>query len=469
MRKRKRKLIPKRKSDLRVLNHTVGKIMIDRLPALFAWAAALFVGIVLAPVGPVFAQQATFTSFRGTNGASVVDAKTPSTIAAKDFIWKTDLPGRGWSSPVYDNGKIWLTAAEEKAASEAEIAKKLEGVQFPTVKTAVKSVELFALCVDLKTGELLKRIELASNPDPQPINPMNSFASPTCAISGSNVICHFGADGTWCLDTETGAKKWHRKIVIDHSVGSGSSPVISDGKVILVYDGVDQQFVTAVSLEDGTDVWKTDRPPFENDNGEFQKAYSTPLIIDVDGTLQAVVPGAQWVCAYDVKTGEEIWRASYGFGFSVTPMAVWAEGLITFSTSFPKAEFIAIKPGKGDLTDKILWRQRNAPSMSSFIVDAGKIYAAADRPGRLVCVDLKTGKVENQVRLLPNVSASILKSGENLYLGNRDGKMKIVRCTPEMKEVGSFDFASPILATPTVVDNDLLVRTRESIIRIGKR
>jgi outer membrane protein assembly factor BamB len=430
----------------------------------------LFLFAILTCCSTAIAQQSPFTSFRGSDGTSSSDAKTPKQWTEDNFVWKTDLPGRGWSSPVYANGKIWLTAAEEVAAAKEDIEKKLQGVQYAKIKTGVKSIEMFALCVDLETGSVLKKIKLGDNDDPQLINPMNSFASPTCAIADGKVVCHFGAHGTWCLDTNSGEKLWHREFIINHSVGAGSSPVIDGDKVILVCDGCDQQYVAAVDLASGEDAWKTDRPPIEKDNdGEFRKSYCTPLVMEIDGVRQAIVPGSQWICSYNVETGEEVWRADYGFGFSLTPMAVWSDGLISFSTCYPNTEFVAVKPGKGDVTDQIAWRGRNAPAMSSFVTHEGKIYAVGDRPGRIMCLDAKTGELIKQVRLVPNVSASILKSGGHLYIGSRDGIMKVVECSPELNEVGSFDFKSPIYATSTVVGDDLLVRTKDSIIRIGAK
>jgi len=295
---------------------------------------------------------------------------------------------------------------------------------------------------------------------------MNSYASPTCAIADGKVICHFGAYGTWCLDAASKETLWTRKFVVDHSVGPGSSPIIDSGKVILVCDGVDQQYIAAVELETGKDAWKTNRPKIVASSREFMKAYSTPIVEEIDGVRQAVVPGANWICGYNVETGDEIWRAKYGSGFSVTPMAVFAEGNFIFSTGFMQPEFVAIKPGKGDISSSIQWRARNAPSMSSFVVADGVVYATSDRPGVLRSVDARTGEEITKKRFLPNVSSSMLRAGDHLYIGSRDGIMKVTKCDPQLKEVSTFDFGSPIYATPAVVGNDLLVRTKDYLVRI---
>jgi hypothetical protein len=407
-----------------------------------------------------------WSQFRGIDGKASTAANTPTTWSEDNFAWKVELPGRGWSSPVYMDDEVWLTAATEEAASKEEIAEKLEGVAFARIKTAARTVELFAICVDLNSGKIKHKVELGKVGDPQPINPMNSYASPTCAIADGKVICHFGAHGTWCLNRGDGSIEWTREFVINHSVGPGSSPVISGDKVILVCDGCDKQYVAAVKLSNGETVWQTDRPPIKEKNGEFRKSYSSPLLIDLDGVTQAVVPGAQWICSYNVEDGSEIWRADYGRGYSLTAMAVYSAGLFTFSTAYDNMEFVAVSPGKGDVTESIKWRGRNAPSMSSFVEDGGKIYAVSDRPGALMCINAETGEVENKKRFISNVSASILKSGGHLYVGNRDGIMKVVRCDLELSEVSSFDFGSPIYATPSVVGDDLLVRTKDFLVRI---
>ena len=410
----------------------------------------------------------SWRQFRGNDGTSSSVAKTLTKWTEEDFKWKTELPGRGWSSPVYRDGKIWLTSAIEEAASAEEIERKLEDVQFAKIKTAASSVKLFAICVDLQSGKLLKNIPLRTVSDPEPINPMNSYASPTCAISGNKVVCHFGAYGTWCLDTRSGETLWHREFVIKHSVGPGSSPVIFKDKAIFVCDGMDEQYLVAVGVDDGKTIWKTDRPPMKSENGEYRKSYSTPVVIEVAGKTAAVVPGAQWIVAYDPDDGSEIWRADYGFGFSVTPMAVYGEGIVVFSTAYKHKEFVGVRPGSGDISDSgIVWRGRNAPSMSSFLCDDGKIFAISD-PGVALCLAMKTGEVLGKKRMLANVSASLLKCGGHFYVANRNGQMKVVECDSEMEVVSEFDFGSPVYATPAVFENDLIIRTKDFLVRVGK-
>ena len=409
-----------------------------------------------------------WVQFRGPEASSTTQSELPvKWTSEENFKWRLKLPGRGWSSPVHADGIAWMTAAIETKATAEQIKKKLEGVQLPQIKTAAASVEFHALAVDLESGKLVHDIVLDRTSDPQPINPMNSYASPTPVISDGKVICHFGSYGTWCLDAKTGAKLWQTKYVIDHSVGPGSSPIVVDSKVILACDGCDLQFIAAVNLDDGKEAWKTDRPPIRDTNGEFRKGYCTPVVCSIDGSKQIVVTGSQWICAYSPSSGEEIWRLDYGRGYSMTGQPFMLDDMIIFPTGYDNNEFVAFVPkGTGKLSgEQIVWRKRGAPTMSSSLLVGNKIYSAGDR-GILSIMNASTGAVEKRARTIGNISSSPLLANGNIYIGSRDGKMVVVSCDANLQTLHEYDFGSPIYASPCPVGNDLLVRTADELIRI---
>ncbi len=412
---------------------------------------------------------ATWPQFRGPHGNGLSIAKLPTDLAnKKNHVWSTKTNGVGWSSPVVSNGQIWFTSAVTTKATREQIAAKLKGIQFAEIKTMASSVEFHAVCLDANTGGVLHDIVLATADNPDPINPMNSYASPTPAMVGERVVCHFGNYGTWCLNTNDGKIVWSTKLVVDHSVGPGSSPVVAGNKVLLVCDGIDQQYVAAVNLKDGELAWKTNRPTMRTTNGEFRKAYSTPLLIEVNERKIAVVPGAQWTVAYDPESGKEVWRADCGDGFSTTPMAVYESGLIVMSTGYTKPEFVAIRAdGNGDVSKThIAWRaSKGAPTMPSAIARNSMLYAISDA-GILTSYDIANGTEKARNRIGGNFSASPILAGELLYLSDRAGTVTVVRADSELTVVSKNIFGSPILASPAVVGNDLIIRTEEAILRI---
>ena len=434
--------------------------------------AIFFLCALAIPNPSATADDGGWTQFRGPTGEGLANVKLPTELAnKKNHVWSTSISGVGWSSPVVSNGQVWFTSAVTKEATPEQIAAKLAGVQFAQIKTMAQSVEFHAICLDLSTGKLLHDKVLATDDNPSPINPMNSYASPTPAIFADNVICHFGNYGTWCLNTKTCETIWSTKLIVDHSVGPGSSPIVFGNKVILVCDGIDQQYVAAVNLQDGRTAWKTNRPQIRASNGEFRKAYSTPLIIPIHGRPQAVIPGAQWTVAYDPDNGDEIWRADCGDGFSTTPMAIFESGLIVMSTGYTKPEFVAIRPdGKGDVSKThIAWRaSKGAPTMSSAVARDGDMFAMSDT-GILTRYDVSNGQEKARHRIGGNFSASPILAGEHLYFSDRKGMMTVVKIDNELTVVSTNDFGSPILASPAVIENDLIVRTEAEIIRITSR
>lgn len=414
--------------------------------------------------------------FRGPRGNGVAAIESaPVEISKANTAWKTPIPGSGWSSPVHSKNHIWLTTAETRAATEEQIAKKRQGVDFAQMKTVAGAVTFRAICVDANTGAIKHNIKLRQLDDPELIHGLNSYASPTPTISGDRVVCHFGSYGTWCMNLTTGEKLWEQnELVVDHSVGPGSSPVIAGNTVLVVYDGIDTQFVAGLDLATGKPKWKTKRPPMRKANGEFCKAYSTPLVIDVAGQTQAVVPGAQWMCAYDPESGKELWRADCGSGFSTTPMAVYDSGLVVCSTGFMAPELVAVDPANsGDVTSRIAWKTKNGGSTMPTAVAADGAIFAMDEKGRLSVIDIKTGNVQARVRVGGNFCSSPLLAAGRLYVGSREGVLSVYAIEKvdgklqEPKLLARNKLDGDLMASPAVIGSDFIIRTSKSLMRVS--
>ncbi|TWU51746.1 outer membrane protein assembly factor BamB family protein [Rubripirellula reticaptiva] len=434
----------------------------------FCIAVLLASLLAIAMSMPGYAQQ-PWTQFRGPDGSGISENSNvelqidPLNGAA----WRTETLGHGWSSPVTDGNIVWMTAAKVTLATAEQKKQALADVQLADMKDVAGSVELLAIALDAKTGKTLHVIELGQVAEPKPIHPMNGYASPTPAIDGDRVVVHFGQYGTWCLDLQSGDVLWQRTFVVDDSVGPGSSPVIHQGNVILTCDGMDKQFVVAVSLATGETIWKTDRPTIDASNEEYRKSYSTPLLIQVDGKTQAVIPCAQWCVAYDPQTGQELWRVDHGNGFSVTPMPSFAGGKLIFSTGFMKAELIAVDPHRrGDVTGShVTWRASKGGSrMSSMVTDESRIYSISD-DGILTALRLSDGQTLYRERLGGKYSASPFRVQNRIVLANHDGEFTVFRTGDKFEELAKYEFDEQVMASPCVIDNGLLIRTASAVYR----
>ena len=447
------------------------KQMNKRFQSTVLFAVGLFLSFGLA--APLSAQDSSankasdaWRQFRGPTGMGVSERGLKQ-IEFDSPRWRTPLKGVGWSSPVTDGDRIWVTAAVTTEASAEEKQKKLAGVQFSQMKDVAGSVEVLVHSVDVETGDVVVSRSLGLIDDPNPIHPMNSYASPTAAIASGKVVCHFGSYGTWCLDANTGETLWQRKLVVDDSVGPGSSPTIVDGIVVLICDGIDQQFVAGLDLETGETKWKTNRPAMRTSNPEYKKAYSTPLLIEIDGKKQVVAVGAQWVCGYDPKSGEEIWRFDHGSGFSTTPMPILVDGSLVFSTGYMRPELVAIDPsGQGDITStNLLWRSsRGIPAKPSPVSNGKSVYLISDG-GVASSLSLKDGSILWQKRLGGSYSASPLMYGSQILVGNHEGSLHVFCDDEGYREVTKYDFGEQIMSSPIPFEDGLLIRTKSAIYR----
>lgn len=421
----------------------------------FAFAAALGLALCVGSLlsgriaraeGPV-----DWPQFRGAGGEGHVEgANVPlrwseTDAGSENIRWKTELPGKGYSSPVVSSGRAWLTTATDEGRS------------------------LRVLAIDVESGSILRDVEVF-RVEPGAKHAKNSHASPSAVLADGRVFVHFGRHGTACLEADSGAVVWKRDdIRIDHEVGPGSSPVVHENLLVLTYDGTDRQFLTALDRRGGSTVWTTKRPNLEYKSGEARKAFCTPLILEAAGRLQLVSPGADNVFAYDPATGAEIWRVRYD-GFSNVPRPVFGNGLVYVCTGFGKPDLLAIRPdGMGDVTGThVAWTYRGqVPAKPSPLLLGESIYLFGDQ-GILTCVDAVEGKERWRKRLGGEFSASPFLASGRIYASNELGQTFVIEPNDdEYRELGVNPLPDPILASAAVIGDTILMRTETALYRIG--
>ena len=300
--------------------------------------------MLLASASLIQAQQ-PWPQFRGPTGDGHGKAvNLPDTWSeSQNIAWKAPIAGRGWSSPVIADNVAWMTSATVTPITEEEKARirkeKLATNPMVNQMDIGGPVKMFAVGVDLTSGKIIKTIALFEVEEPDPIHSLNSYASPTPILDGNKLYCHFGRFGTACADVATGNILWKTQLVIDHSVGPGSTPVLHDGVLIVPCDGCDMQYVTGLDANTGEQRWRTDRPPLEGSLGDIHKAFGTPLVVTHNGIPQVISVGAQWFVAYEPATGREIWRFRYGNGFSNVPRPVVAGNIAYLCTGLLRRKF----------------------------------------------------------------------------------------------------------------------------------
>lgn len=384
-------------------------------------------------------------AFRGPSGQGLApDAVVPVEWAeGKNVAWKTAVPGRGWSSPVVADGRVWLTSA---VSSREGASLRLAGFDAADGRPLV-DVEVFRIWRDQATT-----------------NPKNSDASPTPVVDGDRVYVHFGAQGTAAVST-AGDVIWKTKMPYESQHGNGGSPILHGDLLIINCDGFDQAFVVALDTTSGKQRWRRSR------RQPSSQAYSTPLVIRVGDADQVVTVGASYTTALDPGTGREIWRVYYRDGFSNVPRPVFGHGLVYITTGFQQPSLLAIRPdGTGEVTrTHIAWTlARGVPFTPSPILAGDELYVVNDL-GILQCLDARTGEAIWVERLGGNYSASPVLAGGRLYFPSEEGATTVVAPGRTFTRVAVNTLDGAILASPAVAGGALFIRTSTHLYRLQDR
>jgi outer membrane protein assembly factor BamB len=362
--------------------------------------------------------------------------------------WKTAIPGRGWSSPVIMEGKVWITTAEPDGTNMRVIG------------------------VDAAKGTILHNITVFNHSEFQETHQLNSFASPSPVVEPGRVYVHFGTYGTACLDTRTGSKIWSRDdINCEHEVGPGSSPFIYNNLLILTMDGTDVQYLIALDKNTGKTVWKTPRNmDYTGRTPDTHKAYTTPVIARVNGTDQLISPCAHAVMAYDPLTGKEIWRVQ-AEGFSASARPVTSNGLVYVNTGFSPPSVVAIKlEGTGNKTENaVTWmNKRNLSARSSPLLIDGLFYMVTTG-GLAKCLDPLTGEEIWSQRVGGETSASPVFAGGRIYTFDESGLTTVFTPGRQFTKIAENSLPDGFMASPAVVDGALFLRTKTHLYEIISR
>ena len=377
------------------------------------------------------------------SGAPLVTEWGPDT----NVVWKTPIPGSGWSSPIVWKGKVYLTTAVPKDQGE---------------------LSLRALCLDVASGKVDWDVEVfqPSKASAAKIHKKNSHASPTPTTDGERLYVHFGHMGTAALDL-MGKVLWTRTgLYAEPQHGCGGSPILVEGRLVFSCDAHDKQFVIALDAKSGETAWQTPRP--KKPGRPF--SFGTPTVVEVDGKKQIVSEGSDLLAAYDPKTGNELWRTTFT-GYSVIPKPVVGHGMIYFSTSFDMAKVNAVKlGGKGDVTSShTAWAlAKGAPHTPSPLLAGDELYLVSDR-GQFTCVDAKKGSVIWDDKLRGNYSASPILANGNIYVTSEEGKGTLIKAGRTKEILGEFDLKEKTFASFAAADGGLFVRTETLLYKFARR
>ncbi len=417
----------------------------------------------------------SWPQFRGPQSSGVADAKMPDTWSAtENVVWKVDVPGIGWSSPVVSGDQVFVTAVV--ASSEEEKPKK--GLYFGGERKAPADEHRWMVyAIDFKTGKMLWEKEVFRGVPKTSHHLKNTYASETPVTDGEHVYAYFGNIGLYCFDMN-GKLEWSRPYgpyATRYGWGTASSPIVYKGRIYLVNDNDDHSFMDVLDKTTGKLITKVDR-------ADEKTNWSTPYIWQNEKRTEIVTTGTNHVRSYDLD-GKVLWEFT-GMSSIVIPTPFSKNGLLYLSSGYVGDQTrpaYAIRAGaSGDITlkagqtsnDGIAWYlPRGGPYNPTPVVYGDYYYTLFDQ-GFLTCHDAKTGKeVYGKQRISPEAAAftsSPVAANGKLYLSSEDGDTFIVQAGPEYKLLGKNSLDEMIMATPAMVDGSFVIRTASRVYRIGK-
>ena len=385
-----------------------------------------------------------WAQFRGPNGQGISKATglPVNWSANENIVWKTEIPGESWSSPIVWNNHIFLTTATDDG----------------------KNCHLIA--IDRKTGKILwNKIVFTQEPN-QMRHPMNSYATSTPVTDGKTVFAVFSGGGFAALDFD-GNIRWINNDMDYYSQhGLGTSPVLYGDLLIFAVNHSnreepkrlgwqlpwDKSYLLALDKNTGKERWRGMR-------NLSMIAHSTPVVMRVNGKDQIISSAGNVIQGFDPTDGKLIWTV-VSEGEPCVPTPAIGDGLV-YSTKSNTAPIVAVRPnGQGDCTaTHIAWEQRrNSPMMSSFLYVKPCLYTCTDN-GIFSCLDAATGEFlwQHQLRSGP-LNPSPLYADGKIYVLSEQGTTTVLK-----------PFDDPKKPAEIIATNRLNEHCRASVAVAGKQ
>jgi outer membrane protein assembly factor BamB len=384
----------------------------------------------------------------------------------KNVRWKVEIPGRGSASPIVWNDRLFLLTAVPVGITG-------DGQHTPRGGLRPRGAHRFVvLAIDRKTGRTIwERVAHEQEPHEAGHAENSTWASSSAITDGERVYAYFESFGLYAYDMN-GTLIWSKDLGdkrMRNQFGEGSTPALYGNTLVIVWDHLngDGSFIVALDKRDGRELWRVPREEIDT--------CATPLILEVNGRPQVIVPAMNRNRGYDLETGKIVWEGD-GLTMNPIPSPVYEDGLVFLMSGFQGNDLRAIRineaRGNIDGTNAVAWSfDRDTPYVPSPILVNGVLYFLKTNSGILSAFDAKTGKpyYQNQ-RLdgLPNVFSSPVSAQGRVYFTGREGATMVIKAGPTFEVLSTNRLDDGFDASPALVDNDIYLRGYKYLYAIGQ-
>ena len=408
--------------------------------------------------------------FRGPNGSGIAEGQKPPTEVGpeKNVKWKIPVPA-GISSPIIVGDNIVLTAFDDGKLFTIAY-RKADGQEAWRAEAPAKEIEAF------------HKIE-------------GSPAASTAATDGQHIVSYFGSCGLFCYDL-SGKELWRREmptVTTGGGFGTGVSPIIEGGSVILVRDELKEPKIIALDAATGAVRWEQKR--------SSSASWCTPVLWETPEGKQVAAPGHVRMVGYDLATGAERWSMD-GMPSGCCSSPVIAEGKLFFAGSSSSGAEDASGPGMPSFDsllkdldadkDGAITKAEGEKAFGGFFdnqdankdgkitreefeailkfITEGKSSAFALKPGGSGDVS-ESNVLWKRTKGLPYIASGILYHGQ--YVMVKDGGI-VVGCDPETGKTlfqERIAAAGPYYASPVAANGNIYFTSLEkgviTVVKVG--
>ncbi len=356
-------------------------------------------------------------------GPGIGDAAAGEQIPAKLKIdWKTNLPGRGLSSPIVINDRVYVTAA-----------------------SGPKQDRLHVFCFATKDGKTQWERQLKATGRTMAHSKTNVASCSPCS-DGKHVFALWSCNDLAAFDLD-GNLKWLRGLTVDYanasnSLGMASSPIVVGETVVVQIENDSESYALGIDVNTGRNLWKLERPKSAN--------WTSPLVWQADSSSApaVVLQSSKGVIAVDPATGSQLWE--YKDGASTISSGVVSNGIVYAASK----GITALKPNKNGGAPEQLWRSEQLNPATASPVLIGKRLFIINNAGVLNEANAENGERGWKLRLSGPFTASPIAAGTNIVAVSEKGLVQVVDTTAAEGAIsGTLDLK------PDLVDKELIVST----------
>lgn len=443
-------------------------------------AARVLVVLALAvPTSMAFGQSTkeaadNWHQWRGPEANGVSRTATPPLewSETKNIQWKVAVDGDGSAVPIVWGDRVFVLTAVDTGKADPSLPapedQPKERSNPFNVKNPNTSFAYTVICLNRETGqEIWRDVAIEKIPN-EGVHNDNDFASASPTTDGEYVYCWFGSAGLFCYDFN-GKRVWAKQlgeVAIGARLGEGCSPVLHDGKLIVVRDCRDQSYIVVLDAKSGDEVWRQNR---DEGNG-----WATPGVVRHSGKTQIIMPGTNAIRSYDLATGEVIWQCS-GLTNNCIPCPVVDGDVVYCMTGYKGHKLLALPlSAVGDITgsDKILWtREQGTPYISSPVLYDGQLYFNKFWHNILTCVDAKTGDtlIENTRLPSTDIYASPVGANGHVYITDRTCKTLVLKRSKKLEIVSRNKLDDRMDSSAAMAGDQLFLRAARHLYCVSER